>query len=68
MELNPLKWSKLWRRAFLITLPVSGPLLLLVTVVYVLGVMILLIVLFIFVMPIQWIVEMWTGKCPIEWA
>lgn len=68
IEPNPTKWPKFYRRAFLLTLPVSGPLLLLTILTFGLGVGLLCVVLFVFIIPIEWAVETWTGKRPIEWA
>lgn len=64
MDPNPMAWSPLARRIFLLTLPVSGPLWLAVMVAgAILGICVVIPVFLLWLIA-AWAYEMWTGNRP----
>lgn len=63
LTINPMTWPQFWRRAFLLTLPISGPL-------YVAGLLSAVaafsVFFFVAVIPIAFAISLWTGRNMFE--
>jgi uncharacterized metal-binding protein len=55
----PSTWPKLVRRAFVLTIPLSGPIYVVCVLSYFLTMMILAFLFLVIALPISWLIELW---------